>query len=88
MVLTCDQAKAALKHILNNVIDFSDGEAIPRALDQDGRYAIHDLLSLSDTEIDALTWETTDLPPITKQLNGAERGILHAFQGFVIHRAQ
>src|SRR6478735_10310833 len=82
---TRTMAKEAFQHVITVVMDLPADHPLVLSITQDGIKEIMDLLSLSPNIIDALTYiddqgATVDVPKYAK-------GILHAFNIFVLYKA-
>jgi hypothetical protein len=58
--LTPAEAKEALNHVLDNVLDRGDSSSLKRALVEDGITNIFDLDTILDEFIDSLAYEDPD----------------------------
>jgi len=57
MVLTCSEAKDVLAHVIKNVFKLPDDNPLSKAFAKDGITDIHDLLTMSDGEVDSLVYD-------------------------------
>ena len=57
MVLTRSEAKDALAHVIKNVFKLPDDNPLSKAFAKDGITDIHDLLIMSDGEVDSLVYD-------------------------------
>ena len=85
MPLDRAQGQAALKRVLEAVMDLDPNSPVHRALSKDGRTDIRDVAVLTDLEIDNLTCDGAD--GSQQPLTGGSRGLLRAFRSFVYYRS-
>ena len=86
MPLTREQCQAALKHVLEVVMDLGPDSEIQRALANDRRTDIRDIVDIPDGDIDDLTYDGDDGTP--QMLKSGQRGLLKTFKAYVFHTSE
>ena len=84
MVLSCNDKKAAIKHILEKVLDQDPDSNIHCAIDYAAIVSPHDLYTLPIDMIDELKYKADN--DTFQQLSIGHRNLLKAFRYFVLTR--
>ena len=84
MVLTRAEKTAAMKHIVETVLDEAADSPVAKSLIKNRIKSPHDLLSIDDTAID--TFQYDDASGNSQPLALGERGLLTSFKAFVLFR--
>jgi len=84
MTLTKAKTTEAFKHLLNVVFRVPKDGPLYKALMKSGDTDIRDILSLSETDIDSLTYDRSDTEKDTP-LSRGDKALIHIFMHYIIH---
>jgi hypothetical protein len=83
MVFTHPDGSAALAYIINDVFDLYDNNSLALALENKGCKDIYDVISMSDNDIDSLTYINTNNDIVT--LQGVLKNKIRILQQYIMH---
>ena len=86
MVLTRQEAQAAFNHVLDNVIGCGDNSPLKSALQHEGFDDIFALITISDEDIDSLSYKDPSNASSFIPIPGGDKNLVRIFRHYVIHR--
>ena len=82
VTLTRSEAKAALSHVMKNVLGRDDASPLHSALEEEGIGDIFDFITLTDSIIDDLKYEDTSNPGTYLPIKKGDKGLIRCFLAY------